>query len=862
MQPGAGASTRAVRPARLPMTFEVNRGQAPRSVRFLAHGGGFAVGFGRGAVQLALSAPQRPTSHVRLTATGGTLGTPVADGRRAGRVSYLAGARSTWLTDLPTFPAVRYRAVWPGIDLAFRGTAGILEYDLHVAPHADPAAVDLALAGASVVRGDGHGGAVVRVRGGGVLRMAPPVSFQDGPTGRDAVASRLVADDGHVRVALGAYDHSRALVIDPSVAFSTFAGGRFSVATGVAADAADNVYVTGNAAQGDDLVTTAGSYKPTYAGSYYDAYVQKLNPSGTAVIYSTYLGGTSSDSAYGLAVDPSGNAYVTGTTGNAAGFPTTSGALQTGYGGGAADGFIAKLNPTGTDLVYSTLIGGSQQDGSYAIAVGTDGSAYFTGNFPGYGGCSTDGLATGRLDPAGSALSYYTCNPGAVGHGIAVDGTGAAYVGGLAQAAMTTTSGVVQATRQGEDQYANNSFAQKLSPTGSVVYRTFLGGGPSADDSANAIAVDSAGNAYITGVSTATLPTTVGAVQTTSPGGDDAFVTKLNASGSQLLYQTLLGGTGSDNGHGIAVDSAGHAYVTGAGTPSFPVTGDSAQAEFGGSFSDAFLTELAADGKSLVYSTFLGGPGQDIGYAAAMAPNGNVLFAGGAGGAFPVTNGAADMTAGTGSFVADIGAPVAGGPPTLTTTTGTDGTTTVVTTSSAPTAPGLVKTLTTSNGQTITLTTAPGQEGYAQLERHLLGGLSGDDMARLLANGGFSIQIPLTYPAYPGTYSASGSASPSGIPGYNGQGVGGGSPVGYDSAKKKVKRVVLFAFRKTYPKLGTYKVKIKLTKAGTKLLRAAVKAKKKLKVSMTVTVAAKGHKTVRHTSSVTLKVGKSAKKKP
>jgi hypothetical protein len=862
--PHHAAAPRTAGPARLAMSFEANHGQAPRAVDFLAHGDGFAVGLGRGAVRVALSSPTGRLSHVRLATPGGRLGTPVAAGPRAGRVNYLVGDRSRWLRDVPTFSGVRYRSVWPGIDLAFRGTDGSLEYDLDVAAHADPRAINLTLPGATSVRSDGHGGALVHARGGARLRMAPPVSFQHGPGGQTPVASRLVVGNGHVRVALGAYDRSQPLVIDPSVAFSTFGGGHSSIATGVGTDAANNVYITGNAAQGDDLTTTAGTVQGAYGGGYDDVFVEKLNPSGTAVQYATYLGSTHEDYAYGLAVDGAGDTYITGTTNAPSGagaFPTTAGAFQTAYGTGSADGFVAKLNPSGTGLVYSTLVGGAGQDGSYGIAVGADGSAYFTGNFPSFHSC--DGLATGKISPSGDALSWFTCTPGAVGHGVAVDPSGNVYVGGLAQAAMTTTGGVVQSTLQGP-MYANNSFVEKLTSGGALVYRTFLGGGSTASNSGEGIAVDAAGNAYLTGVSTAPFPTTTGAVQTTSPGGNDAYVIKLNPTATAVVYATLLGGSNTDHGYGIAVDGAGHAYVTGEAAEGFPVTGDAAQSYFAGGFGDAFVSELAADGKSLVYSTYLGGNGQDSGHAAAMAPNGNVLVAGGAGGPFPVTIGAADTTANSGAFVAEVGAPVPGGG---TITTGDGGPTTTSTDPSgtpAPTttAPGLVLTLTTSHGDHITVTTAEGQEAYAELDRHLLGGLSGDDMARLLANGGFSVQIPLTYPAYPGAYSGSGSASPSGIPGYNGQGVGGGSPVGYDSAaKKKAKPVVLFSFKKNFAKLGTYTFKVKLTKAGTKLLRAAVKAKKKLKVSVSVSVAAKGHKTVRHTSSVTLKPGKAKRGK-
>jgi hypothetical protein len=861
------AAPRTAGQVRVAMSFEANRGQAPRSVDYLAHGDGFAVGLGRGEVHMALSSAHGRLSHVTLATPGGRLGRPVADSPRTGHVSYLVGDRSRWLRGVPAFAGVRYRSVWPGIDLAFRGSAGALEYDLDVAANADPAAINLALPGATSVRTDGHGGAIVHARGGAKLRLAPPVSFQqDAGGGQTPVASRLVVDrGGHVGVALGDYDRSRALVIDPSVAFSTFGGGHSSIATGVGADASNNVYIAGNAAQGDDLATTSGSLQTSYGGGYDDVFVEKLNPSGTAVQYATYLGSTHEDYAYGLDVDGAGNAYITGTTNAPSGagaFPTTAGAYQTGYGGGYFDGFVAKLNPSGSGLVYSTLIGGAGQDGSYGIAVGSDGSAAFTGNFPNFHSC-TD-LATGKLSPSGGALSWFTCTPGAVGHGVAVDANDNVYVGGLAQAAMTTTSGVVQPTLQGA-MYANNSFVEKFTPGGALTYRTFLGGGSTASNSGEGIAVDAAGNAYLTGVSTAApFPTTAGAVQTASPGGNDAYVIKLNPSATQVVYSTLLGGASTDHGYGIAVDGAGHAYVTGEVEQGFPVTGDAAQSYYAGGSGDAFVSELAADGTSLVYSTYLGGNGQDSGHAAAMAPNGNVLVAGGAGGPFPVTVGAANTTANSGAFVAEIGAPVPGGGGGVTTggggATTTGGTDPAGTPAPTTTAPGLVLTLTTSHGDTITVSTAAGQEAYAELDRHLLGGLSGDDMARLLANGGFSVQIPLTYPAYPGAYSGSGSASPSGIPGYNGQGVGGGSPVGYDSAKKKVKPVVLFSFKKSFPKLGTYKFKVKLTRAGMKLMRAAVKANKKLKVSVSVAVAAPGHPTVKHTSSVTLKPGKRAKR--
>jgi hypothetical protein len=872
----APAAHRPVRPAALPLTFEANRGQAPAPIRFVAHAAGATLGFARGDVRIAARGADGRGGQIRMTAVGGELGEPLAAAPLAGRVNYLVGAdRTRWLRDVPTYGQVRYRSVWPGIDLLFRGTRGALEYDAELAAGADPRRIALALPGAATVRATPDGGVAATVAGGPALRMAPPVAYQRDARGRRvAVGSRLTVRRGHVGFALGAYDHARPLTIDPSVALSSFVGGKSSAILGVGADAQSDVYVAGQAPGGNDLATTPGAYQASHAGSATDGnsdvVVEKLNPSGTAVLYATYFGTSGFDYANGLAVDAAGNAYISGTTNAPSGFPTTAGALQTTYGGSFTDGYVAKLDPTGAHLVYSTLVGGGGQDSVRGIALAADGSVSFAGNFPNYGGCDAKGGAVGRLNAGGSVLTFFTCVGGGAPTGVAVDTTGNTYISGLTQSltygSITPTGGAAQSAFSGKDMYANNAFAQKYDTSGHVVYSTFLGGGPTASDSAAAIAIDASGNAYVTGVSTAAgFPTTGGAAQTASPGGDDAFALKLNPAGTSVLYATLLGGTGSDRGCGIAVDGAGHAYVTGPATSGFPVTGDAAQPGFGGSFSDAFLTELATDGKSLVYSTYLGGGGQDIGYAAAMVPNGNVLFAGGAGGPFPVTNGAANTTAGSGGFVTEIGAPVpggggglgGGGQTTTTTVTNGDGTTTTVTTTTPPTAPGLVETLTTSSGQKITITTLPGQEGYAALEQHLLGGISGDDMARLLANGGFSVQIPLTYPAYPGTYSGTGTASPSGIPGYNGQGVGGGAPPGYDSAVRKP--VTLFTFRHTYTKLGTYTAKVKLTAAGKKLLRAANKAHKKLKTTVWVKVTAKGHRTVIHHSSVTLKPGKAKK---
>jgi hypothetical protein len=299
-------------------------------------------------------------------------------------------------------------------------------------------------------------------------------------------------------------------------------------------DLAGNAYLTGLTGS-SDFPTTPGAFQTTFVGGF-NAYVSKLNSRGSALVYSTYLGGSSTDYGPGIAVDLADNAYVTGST-DSSDFPTTAGALQTTYGGGN-DAFVSKLNNSGSALVYSTYLGG------------------------------------GDLD---------------VGVGIALDSSGNAFViGGTRSSNFPATAGAFQTTLRGD----SNAFVSKLSSTGStLVYSTYLGGN---SDGGLGIALDSSGNAYVPGGTLSSdFPTTVGALQTTYGGGNDAFVSKLNSSGSALVYSTYLGGSARDQGQGIALDSAGNAYVTGGtGSTNFPTTAGAFQTTYGGS-GDAFISKFS-----------------------------------------------------------------------------------------------------------------------------------------------------------------------------------------------------------------------------------------------------------------------------
>jgi hypothetical protein len=553
----------------------------------------------------------------------------------AGTSNYFIGSDpSQWHTGIATYGRVEYQNLYPGVDLVYYGDQRQLEYDYVVAPEADPGVIKLAIDGAESMALDGQGDLVLHASGGDVLEHAPVV-YQEVGGIRQPVSGRFVlGGDGQVGFAVGAYDPSLPLVIDPVLSYSTYLGGPGTGGLGITVDAAGNAYVTGGA-NSAGFPTTAGAFQTTYSGGLDDAFVTELNPTGTALVYSTYLGGTDFDYGFRIAVDAVGNACVTGFT-DSADFPTTTGAFRTTYGGND-DAFVAKLNATGTALVYSTYLGGAGLDRGADIAVDASGDAYVTGTtsggFPTTAGAFQRAFRgvydafVAKLNPTGTALVYSTYLGGTdndQAFGIAVDTFGAAYVTGETHSTgFPTTPGAFQTSYGG----GYDAFVTELNPTGTaLVYSTYLGG--TGDDVGRGIAVDGAGNAYVTGYTdSADFPTTAGAFQAAFGGGYDAFVTKLNATGTALVYSTYLGGTHWDEGWGIAVDAVGDAYVTGyTESTDFPTTTGAFQTTFGGG--DAFVTKLNATGTALVYSTYLGGVGHDEGDHIAVDAAGNAYVTG------------------------------------------------------------------------------------------------------------------------------------------------------------------------------------------------------------------------------------------
>ncbi len=412
------------------------------------------------------------------------------------------------------------------------------------------------------------------------------------------------------------YNDAFVVKLNPAgsgLAYATFLGGSDSdSANAIAVDGAGSAYVTGYTSS-SNFPTTPGAFDTSFNGAS-DAYVARLNPAGSGLTYATFLGGSggrSSDRGRAIAVDDAGSMYVTGYT-VSSNFPTTAGAFDISYGGGSCSGagdpcpdvFVTKLNPAGNALIYSTFLGGSRSDKGYGIAVDGAGSAYVTGStgssdFPTTSGAfdtNPNDAFVVKLNPAGSGLAYATFLGGSdsdPANAIAVDGAGSAYVAGTTRSSnFPTTPGAFDTSYNGG--HDGDAFVVRLNPAGSgLAYATFLGGSDS--DSANAIAVDGAGSAYVTGhTSSSNFPTTPGAFDTSSNGARDAYVARLNPAGSILAYATFLGGSNSDSGYGIAVDGAGSAYVKGeTGSNNFPTTLDAFDQSYNGGVMDAFVVKLA-----------------------------------------------------------------------------------------------------------------------------------------------------------------------------------------------------------------------------------------------------------------------------
>lgn len=638
---------------------------------YAAQGAGVSFAFSEHKATLAFQKGNR-RQVLGMRFLGASSSATIAPGRAAHtRVNYLTGSdRSQWRRNMRTYEQLTYQNLWPGIDMVFSGRAGRLKYEFRLAPGADPSRIRLAYEGATGFSISGAGALLVRTPQG-TLPDSKPRTYELSGGRHRAVPSRFQLHGGNsYGFVVGNHDVGRPLVIDPGLTYSTYLGGTGNdVGYGIAVDSNGNAYVVGytigqNGAT-NDFPVTSGSSQTNYGGLF-DGFVSKLNSAGTALVYSTYLGGTESDLAYSVAVDASGSPYVTGYTQSSSSFPTTPGALKVKCTNGCPsqeDAFVTKLSPAGSSLSYSTLLGGPTDDYGYGLAVDPAGQAYVSGitegDFPtssgafdtSFNGGGRDAFVS-KLSADGSALVYSTYLGGSgdepfAYHGLALDGNGSAYVTGATRSAdFPTTSGVKQPllnnVAHNDDGAPSDAYVTKLSPTGNgLIYSTYLGG--SGGDNGEDIAVDSSGNAYVVGETGSFNFPTHGAFQSTFQGGFgspsgcfnlicDAFVTKLNATGTDYVYSTFLGGNGADTAFGVDVDAAGDAYVVGeTSSTNFPTTGDAVQPQLkpttGSNTFDAFVAELNVAGSNVAYGSYLGGDNGEYAYDVDVDDQGAIYLA-------------------------------------------------------------------------------------------------------------------------------------------------------------------------------------------------------------------------------------------
>jgi hypothetical protein len=699
----------------LPMAFEANQGQSAGPVKFLSRGQGYTAFLTAEGMVLSLhpaSVPAQAEAGGSVSVTNaknitlqfkliGAAANPTAAGENPlpGKVNYFIGNdRTKWHTNIAAYARVRYRNVYPGVDLVYYGNHSQLEYDFAVSPGADASKIKFEIAGADNIRLDGSGNLVLSTANG-ELHFQKPQVYQESNGERIPVQGDYVMEDStHVGFKLSAADPSQPTVIDPVLLYATYLGGSGqSQAESIAVDASGNVYVAGYTDSTDFPLTALGTLS---AGSQH-AFVAKLNASGSALVYADYLGGNGDDNAYALTLDSSNEVYVAGTTASS-NFPTLNAYQSTS--GGPSNAFVTKISADGSSLMYSTYFGGNGFDVPTSIAVDGSSDILLAGNttstnFPvanayqptaaaNQGGLfGTYGFLS-KFNPAGSELIYstyfagntnvsYPCGtsscwsaPFSAVAGMAIDSGGNAYVAGSTNTYnFPTTSGVYE-TSTSAPQNNLAGFLGKFNASGGLTYSTYFDESSGALTTINALAVDASGDAYVTGTADSDGTFRITNPQICDPSSvgtacQYAFVTELDPAGATLLYSTFLGANNGATPAAISLDATNDAYIV-AYTPSSTfqiVNGIENVSTEGDQYlpanNDLLVIEVSPNGAAELFATYLGGSGNDTAGSIALDASGNLYIAGTTNSSdFPVTQGSYQeaLSGNTDGFIAKIGA--------------------------------------------------------------------------------------------------------------------------------------------------------------------------------------------------------------
>ncbi len=669
----------------LPLSFEANQGQMDSAVKYVARGDGYTLFLTSDATVLGLRGAGTTlgngTEWLRMRLQGAAADAVVGGDAPVGATSnyFVGNDRSKWRTNIPNFSRVRYQQVYPGVDVVYYGHEGRLENDFEVSPGTNPNVIAWELDGAQNVRIDSTGDLILTV-GGNKVRLHQPIAYQADGTQRREVPVRYHLNGQKVSFSLGNYDRRQKLVIDPLLTYSTYLGGSGGdSAYSVAVDASNDVFVTGITAS-TNFPFSASEFQTVNAGDG-DVFITQFNPAGNGIIFSTFLGGTGTDTPAQILLSLGSIFLVGSTTSN--NFPTTANVFQPDYSGNQ-DAFLTEMKLDGTALIYSTYIGGTGADFGTAVAVDSSGNAYVTGSTQ-----STDfptknpiqlgnvGQADAFVTEVGSqgTLMYSTYLGGTQNDyatGIAVTTAGDVIISGYTYSSNYPTQNALQSTLSG----GSDLFVTKFTPgSATLLFSTYLGG--SSIDRSWAMAVDSGENIYLTGdTQSPDFPVTPNSYQSTLGGTDNVFLVKLTQGASAVTFSTFFGGAASDQASAITLDATNNIYLTGfTESGNFPLIdpfqhslGLSGAGNCGSSnllnvptllCSDAFVAKFAPSGLP-VFSSFLGGLGNDAGQGIAVDTTGSIYVVGGtASPNFPATSNAYQwlyqgVNSGTNAFLTKI----------------------------------------------------------------------------------------------------------------------------------------------------------------------------------------------------------------